>query len=396
MSEVKQMAMAEAYRRGILTPDQQQAMVQYYKRNPPNNARVAKIVEPLLTMVTGAIAEPVSGFVGLAGLPFGVDAASNAVRRTQEAMTFQPRTEAGQQSLQKLGGIAQGVADKVNPIAAGTVASLYDAIPFTKESASDIYEQLPKQGLSGDIGSLVADKTGSPGLATIASLYPTAMTELMGLKMGGKIPGKQYELGDISGQAFGQRGAVGGIKDTTTFYSGTYGKPSTEITPYGRARANGDENKFGGLFGSEDIDIAENYGGNIQELIVDNDKIISTGDFRNVRGEEYLEFKKHVKDIVSEKTGIRITDVEAEELLEYISGEKSINTTPPDMELSRLEELTDKYTSRMEDTADMDWEFQALKGEVSRRSGYDAVGTDDEVGGTLIVNSNNLKRAPNT
>jgi hypothetical protein len=195
MSEIKQLAMAEAYRRGILNDTQKRAMVEYYKRNPPKNDWVARIVEPALTMATGAIAEPVSGLVGMTALPFGVDAATNTINKVQNAMTYQPRTEAGQEGLQAVGE---------------TLAPVGEAI----------------QGAETYLGDTAYNLTGSPAIAAGAASLPTMGMELLGLKGARAIPGKQYQMGDIgqSGLSQSQKGAVGGFKGK--LFRGTTGTDS--------------------------------------------------------------------------------------------------------------------------------------------------------------------------
>ena len=72
---------------------------------------VWRYVEPILTMGSAAFAEPASGLMGLAALPYGVDASNRAIANTQAAMTYQPRTEDGQQGLQDAAEFMQPVGD---------------------------------------------------------------------------------------------------------------------------------------------------------------------------------------------------------------------------------------------------------------------------------------------
>lgn len=59
-------ATVEADRRGILPQEKRDALNELRARARRNDQSLAQFVEPMLTMATGAIAEPVSGFVGLA------------------------------------------------------------------------------------------------------------------------------------------------------------------------------------------------------------------------------------------------------------------------------------------------------------------------------------------
>lgn len=55
------------------------------------------------SLLSGMIAQPISGIAGLLATPGGSEKAANAVRKTQEALTYQPRSEAGRSQLQSLG-----------------------------------------------------------------------------------------------------------------------------------------------------------------------------------------------------------------------------------------------------------------------------------------------------
>lgn len=75
---------------------------------------ITGLPEVAATLATGAIAEPVSGIAGLVSAPFvGADKAADIVRGTQEALTFQPRTEAGKTSLEAVGGLLQPVGEVI-------------------------------------------------------------------------------------------------------------------------------------------------------------------------------------------------------------------------------------------------------------------------------------------
>lgn len=61
-------------------------------------------LEPAATMVSGAIAEPVAGIAGLAKtITGGPEAGAETIGQIQEAMTYQPRTEAGKRGMQAIG-----------------------------------------------------------------------------------------------------------------------------------------------------------------------------------------------------------------------------------------------------------------------------------------------------
>jgi hypothetical protein len=138
-------------------------------------------------MGSAAFAEPVSGLMGLAALPYGADASARAIANTQEAMTYQPRTKQGIESLQDLGEFMQPVGDAFI-------------------------------GASEYLGDAAYDATGSPLFGAAAYSIPTMVLEALGLK-GARYASKgrtAYEMGDIGkqGSQFGgkQRGIFAGVK----------------------------------------------------------------------------------------------------------------------------------------------------------------------------------------
>ena len=112
------------------------------------------ILEPALALTTGAIAEPVAGIAGIAQTlnPFAEPGAGGrAVSATREALTVQPKTEAGQEGLER-------TAKLVAPIT---------------EKFQEAEEFLGERALEG---------TGSPLLAAASATIPTALAEILTLK----------------------------------------------------------------------------------------------------------------------------------------------------------------------------------------------------------------------
>ena len=168
-------ALREARKRNLLGPTQNAALQEIERR-------FMSFAEPAATMASAMVAEPVSGFVGLAATPFGSDVATRAINKTQEAMTYQPRTEAGMQGLQSLSNFMAPVGQAF-------------------------------EGASSFLGDAAFDATGSPALGAAAYSIPTMGLETLGLKAARAIPGRQFEMGDIGASGIGrsQRGAVGGV-----------------------------------------------------------------------------------------------------------------------------------------------------------------------------------------
>jgi hypothetical protein len=117
------------------------------------------IDEAILTMASGAIAEPLAGLAGIVQSinPFEDEGAgARAVEATREALTFQPRTAEGQQRL-------EGIAE--------TVAPATEAFAATEDT----------------LGDFAFDLTGSPAIAAAAKSTPTALMELLGLRALGGV-----------------------------------------------------------------------------------------------------------------------------------------------------------------------------------------------------------------
>jgi len=112
------------------------------------------VFEPAATMITGAIAEPIAGLAGIAAqiIPGG-RRGGEAVEATREALTFQPRTPAGQRGLEAVGKFLEPVS-KV----------------FT--AAEDA------------LANKTMELTNSPALAAAAATIPTLLAEITGFASG--------------------------------------------------------------------------------------------------------------------------------------------------------------------------------------------------------------------
>lgn len=116
------------------------------------------IIEPAAALISGAIAEPLAGLAGIAssaGRAIGLDVPTGgeAVEATREALTFQPRTESGQESIQAVG-----------------------------EALAPVGEAL--SGAEDFLGDKTFEITGSPALAAAAKTIPTALGEILGVAFG--------------------------------------------------------------------------------------------------------------------------------------------------------------------------------------------------------------------
>jgi hypothetical protein len=75
----------------------------------------AGVIEPLATIGSSILAEPVAGVAGIVGgiLPGEEGQAANFVESTREALTFKPRTEKGQAGLQAVGEFVRPVGEVI-------------------------------------------------------------------------------------------------------------------------------------------------------------------------------------------------------------------------------------------------------------------------------------------
>ena len=234
-------ALREARKRNLLGPTQNAALQEIERR-------FMSFVEPAATMASAMVAEPVSGFVGLAATPFGSDVATRAINKTQEAMTYQPRTEAGMQGLQSLSNFMAPVGQAF-------------------------------EGASSFLGDAAFDTTGSPALGAAAYSIPTMGLETLGLKAARAIPGRQFEMGDIGASGIGgsQRGAVATpVSRTERLFHAT----DAEFDEFDPFRTGDRLTALGqGHYLTPNKEKARQYGRNLMEFDVDTTDII---DFKNM------------------------------------------------------------------------------------------------------------------
>jgi hypothetical protein len=125
-------------------------------------------LETGMMMASGAVAEPAAGLVGLATTPFqGIGQGVQNIEATRQALTYEPRTMAGQQYTQALGGAIEPVA----------------------RFASGISERMGEAGF----------QAGGPVLGAIGQTALPAALELAGVK--GVNLGRTVSRSDIAPDA---------------------------------------------------------------------------------------------------------------------------------------------------------------------------------------------------
>lgn len=153
-----------------------------------NNAAesTAGALDAAATVGSAAVAEPVSGLAGIGSSIYNMDANKGAdtVKAVQDAMTYQPRTEKGQEYLQNVTEFVEPVANLIG-------------------SASQ------------NLGDKAYAATGSPTLAAAAYSVPTAIAEGVGLK-GLNIARKPVSKADL----YAVRMGGGRVDNGMTVYRG--------------------------------------------------------------------------------------------------------------------------------------------------------------------------------
>ncbi len=121
---------------------------------------VTGAIEPAITMLTGAVAKPISGIAGLGASLAGLDEGARTVERVQEALTYTPRFKGGTAGLKASGELLE-------PLAKGI------------EKSGEFLEEK------------TLDLTGSEALATGMRGVPEALLDVAGIAGGGglgKVP----------------------------------------------------------------------------------------------------------------------------------------------------------------------------------------------------------------
>jgi hypothetical protein len=147
-------------------PMGQQVYESFVKDSPELGA-----METAASLVTGAVAEPLAGLAGIAGtvLPGEQGQGSKWVEKTREALTYQPKTDAG-------GEMGEVVATVLTP--------LTDALQWSEQA----------------LGDVTYEATGSEALAAGAATIPTLFAEILGAKAASRRPNVDPKFLDESGQ----------------------------------------------------------------------------------------------------------------------------------------------------------------------------------------------------
>tara|TARA_R110002072_G_scaffold295673_2_gene466775 strand:+ start:12272 stop:14170 length:1899 start_codon:yes stop_codon:yes gene_type:complete len=167
---------------------------------------VAGRVEASAAVGSGIAGTIAGGLAGLASVPFADDPAQVS-SDVQEALTYQPRTEAGARKLTMLGDLVEMGVDIANFPISGLAGLSGLLAGEGVDKSVDMIESVQEVGLGRTAGNEVFERTGSPALATLSETLPTAIAELAGLKGAGMAAKGTESLAGAtqrSAQAVGQ------------------------------------------------------------------------------------------------------------------------------------------------------------------------------------------------
>lgn len=189
--------------------------------------------EALLALGTGAVAEPVSGLAGIAGLiaglvPGGESPGEKAARfqaGTQEALTFQPRTQAGAAALETVGAGAEFLTEQARKPVAG-IAGLLQLPTEGVAGAAETIRRTTEEGIGPTAGAALERAGAPPIVSTLAETLPTGLATVAGVK----APVRRAPRAAEPGPSLVERAAV-----TTPDQPVTVGRPRldepVDVTP---------------------------------------------------------------------------------------------------------------------------------------------------------------------
>lgn len=123
------------------------------------NRSVMGTGEAAMSIGSAALAEPVAGLRGVAAMVPGGTTPVEAIEQTRESMTYQPRSQAGQQAMQEFGTVMQPVGE-----------AFQAAQEFTGEAGYRAGEAIAPGTQAGPI------------MGAITSTIPAAIAEVLGFK----------------------------------------------------------------------------------------------------------------------------------------------------------------------------------------------------------------------
>jgi hypothetical protein len=198
--------MAEAYSRGLLKPEQRAAVEELSRRGliklPSTQTQasqpipdesggimetIGSVTDPLMTVGSGLIAEPISGIAGIGGALFPGDPGQGAriVKAVQKALTWVPRSESGKKRLESLGEALKPIADGMEFVTDGAGDLAFDA----GESIS------PDSGLGPALGAATKGVVSIlPDLLGMKGTRAAKIARARKLEQSGELPKRYREI----------------------------------------------------------------------------------------------------------------------------------------------------------------------------------------------------------
>jgi hypothetical protein len=150
----------------------------------PEGSALDSVVEPAMSVASGLKNTVEGGLMGIVQSlnPMAEEGAGAAAVAEQQAQTYTPKTQAGQQGMATLNDLMQKGIDLVNfPISGiGGIAELVTGQGLDK--AVETIKSIQESGLSKTMGARTLEETGSPLLATAAETLPAVVGSVVGAK----------------------------------------------------------------------------------------------------------------------------------------------------------------------------------------------------------------------
>jgi hypothetical protein len=132
----------------------------------PQGGVLEAIYEPAAAIATGIPAEIAAGWSGLISAPFtGTKEAAENVEETRRALTYQPKTRAGQEALAKLGEYFETGVQALRYPLSGIAGLTELATGQGIEQAAETVRGVQERGLGETAGLRTLEETGSPEAA---------------------------------------------------------------------------------------------------------------------------------------------------------------------------------------------------------------------------------------
>jgi hypothetical protein len=167
----------------------------------PPGTPVDRVIEPAAAAVSGVGANIVGGLKSIPTAAMsGVDAGVNAIESTQEALTVQPKTRAGQEGLETLSDVLATVSEIGSLPFVVLEGMLTKLVTGDDEEAHEAMREMLQKGVGQKLGDDNFEMTGSPAVGTAAFMTPELLLSLLGLRHSPKKPKEiaaQEEAPDI-------------------------------------------------------------------------------------------------------------------------------------------------------------------------------------------------------